>query len=150
MKASKYVGVMPTKHTFFATVGNGVPGHETLLGFRIVRVGDTYGNGAVHTDPYGKGDMVEVFDLKHQGNKDKPSFETNGQVICQYFVSTLLERDTWKAPGWTWGSGLDLMGDVPSWKVCGSSMQYVRERLYDLGYCRGKTLAELDDVRYGG
>jgi hypothetical protein len=55
-------------------------------------------------------DLVEFYDRSHD-------FTPDGQFITCYYASTLLGRPT--------GSGLDLMGYVPDWKIDGRTLQLV-------------------------
>ena len=79
---------------------------------RIIRPGYAYGRNNVLTNDSGR-DLVEFWDSRFS------------QFVSRYYADTLLKSPL--------THGLDLQGDVPSWKIDGSTMQkvlgFIRENL---------------------
>jgi hypothetical protein len=94
--------VYPRTTTFIAA--NGVP-----FTARYLFAGDAYGRTGAFTT---KEPMVEFYDARYRRpESDSPLFTEYGQFVSSYYVSTLNEHSA--------GVGLDLQGDVPSWKLDG-------------------------------
>lgn len=53
-----------------------------------------------------------------------PRIFPNGQFVCSYYLTTLLERES--------NCGLDLMGYVPSWKITWRDLQIILSWLCEL------------------
>lgn len=93
--------------TLTLVAANGVP-----FTAQILRTGDKYGRDKCLTlnedNPLGL--MVEFYDARYPFELDKTERVTLGQFVSRYYVNTLLT-------GPSVGHGLDLQGDVPSWKI---------------------------------
>jgi hypothetical protein len=105
----------------------GVPQHFTVTNpqgaeahagraftLHVVAHGESYGVGGVLTND-NSAPLVEVFDATYAG---KEGFEEHGQLIGNYFLSTLL--------GMTPGRGLDVHGGVPAWTIDGEALREAR------------------------
>lgn len=81
---------------------------------RIVRKGDRYGRDDCLTHQDDR-PMVEFYDATHANNG---KFDSRGQFVARYFISTLLESPHR-------GSGLDLCGYEPVWTIDAGTMEVV-------------------------
>lgn len=63
------------------------------------------------TEPY----LVQFYDLRYI-----EGFSADGQFICGYYLSTLIKSTC---------NGLDLFGDIPSWKIDARTFSLVKSWL---------------------
>jgi len=102
---------------------------------RIVPVGAHYGAQFCLTNSTAT--MVEFYDTRRASDYDfvgskedaqKAGAEALGQFVTRYFLDTLRYRWDTKDPRKP-GTGLDLMGYEPSWKIDGVTMDRIHEWL---------------------
>jgi hypothetical protein len=88
---------------------------------KVLEPGDRYGRNDVLTwedDPrFGKR-AVEFYDRTYAGDR----FGEDGQFISRYYEDTLLERAAIHQ-----GVGIDLQGDVPVWKIDGTTFSEIMD-----------------------
>ena len=80
---------------------------------RVILKGDKFGLDDCLTHEKNE-PTVEFYDTTHM-HTDR------GQFVSRYYLSTLIERDG--------NYGLDLQGDVPSWKVSAETMTVIAQWL---------------------
>lgn len=113
--------------------------NNSNFGVRVVKLGDRYGLDDVLTHglkgrtqkrddfAHRMGPLVEFYDLRWVHK-----FGPRGQFVSRYFLRTLTD-DAAKLTA----VGLDMQGDVPSWKLIGSE---VAEALaYAAGFVAGSS-----------
>jgi hypothetical protein len=94
---------------------NGGKGHAHYA-VRLVCKGQKYGLHEALT--HDKDDpLVEFYDARYR----KKGFTRYGQFVSRYNRKTLCRKDTYGMET----AGLDLQGDVPSWKVSPEAMKRV-------------------------